>query len=221
MMRIFMSSSRWRCKVSIACCAAVLVPTNLTPGCCTASQIARASVASVLLPLTKGRTIFACNSRTVCPSLLKFRAQWCVPPLAFMVTRHDLKHVFGNVQTDYLQAVHGGDDLSGAYLVLRFMADPLWLSEDLDLSHPGHFDAVSIRGSTTSQRFLVEVDRRQFHFDAPIDRSVRREASIASIRYLCVFVRKGLHRKMSGAHERRWLQEFTPQPGYRVKRFSG
>ena len=28
--------------------------------------------------------------------------------------------------------------------------DPLWLSEDIVLSHPGHFDAVSIRGSTTS-----------------------------------------------------------------------
>jgi hypothetical protein len=72
MMRIFMNSSRWRCKASVACCAAVLVPTNFTPHCCTANQIAWASVASVLLPLTKERTIFACNSRTVCPSLLKF-----------------------------------------------------------------------------------------------------------------------------------------------------
>jgi hypothetical protein len=51
-----------------------------------------------------------------------------------MVTRHDLKHVFGNVQTDYLQAVHGGDDLSGAHPVLRFIVNPLWLSEDLGLS---------------------------------------------------------------------------------------
>jgi hypothetical protein len=36
--------------------------------------------------------------------------------------------------------------------VLRFMADPLWFSEDLGLSHPGHFDAVSIRGSNPHAR---------------------------------------------------------------------
>ncbi len=144
MMRIFMSSSRWRCKVSVACCAAVLVPTNFTPGCCTANQIARASVASALLPLTKGRTIFACNSRTVCPSFLSSRAQWCAPPQASMATRQGArlakcssalvrlictlmispvpmftvciwKHVFGDVQTEHLLAVHGADDLSGVH----------------------------------------------------------------------------------------------------------
>ena len=37
-----------------------------------------------------------------------------------------LEHVFGNVQTDHLLAVHGADDLAGAHPCIRFMADPLW-----------------------------------------------------------------------------------------------
>ena len=171
-----MSSSRWRCKVSVACCAAVLVPTNFTPGCCTANQIARASVASVLLPLTKGRTIFACNSRTVCPRLPSSRAQWCAPPQASIAIRQGERlakcsatlvrlicmltispvPMFTVCIWNTCLAMSRPTTcwpfmvpmICPAFIpVLRFMADPLWLSEDLGLSHPGHFDAVSIRGS--------------------------------------------------------------------------
>ena len=47
-----------------ACCSSLLIATVLMSGCCTAVQIARASCASLLLPPTKGRTIFAGSSRT-------------------------------------------------------------------------------------------------------------------------------------------------------------
>ena len=63
-----------RC-VKVACGATDLTPTNFTSGCCTASQIARASVASILLPLTNGRTTLACISRTEWPRARNSRAQ--------------------------------------------------------------------------------------------------------------------------------------------------
>ena len=58
-----------RCSASTACCASLLTATVLTPGCCTAVQIARASWASFLLPLTS------------------VDASWCSRPEPYRVSR--------------------------------------------------------------------------------------------------------------------------------------
>ena len=85
--RNFTSCWRIRCSARIACCSSLLIATVLTPGCWTAVQIARASCASFLLPLTKGRTVFAGSSRTSWSSSRIRRAQCCVPPHASIATR--------------------------------------------------------------------------------------------------------------------------------------
>src|ERR1700756_4038018 len=53
--RNFTSCSRVRCSASIACCISVLIATGLL-GCCTASQIARASAGSFLLRMLNAFT---------------------------------------------------------------------------------------------------------------------------------------------------------------------
>ena len=53
--RNFTSCLRERCRTSIDCCSSVLTAISL-PGCCTAIQIARASITSFLLPMTNALT---------------------------------------------------------------------------------------------------------------------------------------------------------------------
>lgn len=77
--RNFTSYLRERCRTSIDCCSSVLTAISL-PGCCTAIQIARASITSFLLPMTNALTKRACNNRTLCPCFVNSRAQYWEPP---------------------------------------------------------------------------------------------------------------------------------------------
>lgn len=73
--RNFTSCLRERRRTSIDCCSSVLTAISL-PGCCTAIQIARASITSFLLPMTNALTKRACNNRTLCPCFVNSRAQY-------------------------------------------------------------------------------------------------------------------------------------------------
>ncbi len=67
----FTSCLRERCRTRTYCFSSVLTAISLL-GCCTAIQIARASITSFLLPMTNALTKRACNSRTLCPSFFQF-----------------------------------------------------------------------------------------------------------------------------------------------------
>ncbi|VWB58237.1 hypothetical protein BLA13014_02581 [Burkholderia aenigmatica] len=84
----FTSCWRSRCKASTACCASLFTATLLR-GCCTASQIARASAATFLLPMLNALATRGAIRRTWCPSLLSDRAQCCEPPHASTPIMHD------------------------------------------------------------------------------------------------------------------------------------
>ncbi len=87
MVRILTNCCRTRCMASTACWSSVLTATALQ-GCCTASQIALASAASLLLPMLNALTRRAGISLTSCPSFTNSRAQCCAPPHASMPIRH-------------------------------------------------------------------------------------------------------------------------------------
>jgi hypothetical protein len=91
-----------------------------------------------------------------------------------------LKHLFGDVQTNKLLAVHGADDLSGAHSCITIHEESsVVFVKTLDYHTLG---TLMPYPSDDSPRVSIFLFKRLFHFGAPIDSPVRREASTASIR---------------------------------------
>lgn len=96
----FTSCLRERCRTSTDNCSSVLTAISL-PGCCTAIQIARASITSLLLPMTNALTKRVGNNRTLCPCFVNSRAQ-SEPPKYTL--RPALLHFWMNTGTIFVSA---------------------------------------------------------------------------------------------------------------------
>src|SRR5690606_33959994 len=94
--------------------------TNRIVGLCTASQIASASAASFFCRFTKGFTQAAGIRRTVWPTLLSWRAQWCAPPqasIAYSARRQDCEERQDLVAPQPLAEGNRAERIGPVYLI--------------------------------------------------------------------------------------------------------